>query len=130
MATLGLDYASLAGDQPAADLRVDLRLRADRAGPEQRRLRSGRAGRVRDHVDHGEPGGPPVKAGVPLTDLGAGLFALVGILAALEHRHRTGRGQHVDTSLARRRRGALGLGSDASISRGAASPSAWALRIG
>src|SRR5262249_48958440 len=47
----------------------------------------------------GEPGGPPVKAGVPLTDLGAGLFALVGILAALEARHRTGRGQHIDTSL-------------------------------
>lgn len=47
----------------------------------------------------GEPGGRPIKAGVPLTDLGAGLFALAGILAALEHRHRTGRGQHVDTSL-------------------------------
>jgi len=47
----------------------------------------------------GEPGGPPVKAGVPLTDLGAGLFALVGILAALEHRRRTGAGQHIDTSL-------------------------------
>ena len=47
----------------------------------------------------GEPGGPPVKAGVPVTDLGAGLFALVGILAALEHRHRTGIGQQVDTSL-------------------------------
>jgi crotonobetainyl-CoA:carnitine CoA-transferase CaiB-like acyl-CoA transferase len=47
----------------------------------------------------GERGGPPIKAGVPLTDLGAGLFALVGILAALEHRHRTGAGQHVDTSL-------------------------------
>src|SRR5690348_9492112 len=30
----------------------------------------------------GEPDGPPVKAGVPLTDLGAGLFALVGVLAA------------------------------------------------
>ena len=37
----------------------------------------------------GEPGGPPVKAGVPLTDLGAALFTLVGILAALEARHRT-----------------------------------------
>jgi formyl-CoA transferase len=47
----------------------------------------------------GEPGGPPVKAGVPLTDLGAGLFATVGILAAVEARHRTGIGQHVDTSL-------------------------------
>jgi formyl-CoA transferase len=47
----------------------------------------------------GEPNGAPVKAGVPLTDLGAGLFALVGILAALENRHRTGMGQQVDTSL-------------------------------
>jgi crotonobetainyl-CoA:carnitine CoA-transferase CaiB-like acyl-CoA transferase len=47
----------------------------------------------------GEPEGPPVKSGVPLTDLGAGLFALVGILAALEHRHRSGLGQRVDTSL-------------------------------
>jgi crotonobetainyl-CoA:carnitine CoA-transferase CaiB-like acyl-CoA transferase len=47
----------------------------------------------------GEPGGAPVKAGVPLTDLGAGLFAAVGILAAVESRHRTGLGQLVDTSL-------------------------------
>jgi formyl-CoA transferase len=47
----------------------------------------------------GNPGGPPVKAGVPITDLGAGLFAVIGILAALEGRHRTGMGQYVDTSL-------------------------------
>lgn len=47
----------------------------------------------------GEPERPPVKAGVPLTDLGAGLFAVAGILAALHARHRTGAGQHVDTSL-------------------------------
>ena len=47
----------------------------------------------------GEAGRPPVKAGVPLTDLSAGLFALVGILTALQHRHRSGVGQRVDTSL-------------------------------
>jgi formyl-CoA transferase len=47
----------------------------------------------------GSDGGPPVKVGVPITDLGAGLFAIVGILAALRARHRTGRGQLVDTSL-------------------------------
>ena len=47
----------------------------------------------------GEPDRPPVKTGVPLTDLGAGLFALAAILAALHHRDRTGRGQHIDTSL-------------------------------
>jgi formyl-CoA transferase len=47
----------------------------------------------------GSDGGVPVKVGVPITELGAGLFAVVGILAALRARHRTGRGQAVDTSL-------------------------------
>jgi crotonobetainyl-CoA:carnitine CoA-transferase CaiB-like acyl-CoA transferase len=47
----------------------------------------------------GEPGGPPVKAGIPLTDLGAGLFALAAVLAAMHHRTRTGVGQFIDTSL-------------------------------
>jgi formyl-CoA transferase len=47
----------------------------------------------------GERGGPPVKTGVPLTDLGAGLFALSAILAALHYRHDSGRGQYIDTSL-------------------------------
>ncbi len=47
----------------------------------------------------GEPGGPPLKAGVPLTDVGAGMLCAFGILAALAARQSTGRGQHVDTSL-------------------------------
>jgi len=47
----------------------------------------------------GEPGRPPVKAGIPLTDLGAALFAVTGILAALHHRTVSGVGQHVETSL-------------------------------
>ena len=40
-----------------------------------------------------------MKVGVPITDLGAGLFAVFGILCALRARHVTGRGQLVDTSL-------------------------------
>jgi formyl-CoA transferase len=47
----------------------------------------------------GQEGGPPTKVGVPLTDLGAGLFALAAILAALYERTRSGRGQYIDTSL-------------------------------
>ena len=47
----------------------------------------------------GEPERPPVKAGIPVTDLGAALFALSGILAALFNRNTTGCGQHIDTSL-------------------------------
>ena len=47
----------------------------------------------------GSPDGPPVKVGVPVTDLGAGLFGVFGILCALRARRTTGRGQLVDTSL-------------------------------
>jgi formyl-CoA transferase len=47
----------------------------------------------------GETGMTPVKCGVPITDLGAGLFALQGVLAAYIHRLQTGEGQYVDTSL-------------------------------
>src|SRR5262245_57098424 len=47
----------------------------------------------------GEGGGRPVKIGVPITDLGAALFAVSAILAALLYRARTGLGQYIDTSL-------------------------------
>ena len=47
----------------------------------------------------GAPGGPPVKCGIPVTDLGAGLFLLAGIMVALYDRVRTGQGQYIDTSL-------------------------------
>jgi formyl-CoA transferase len=47
----------------------------------------------------GDEDGPPAKAGLPVSDLGAGLFGAYGILCALEHRERTGEGQLVDTSL-------------------------------
>ncbi len=47
----------------------------------------------------GSHDGPPVKVGVPITDLGAGLFGVFGILCALRARRVTGRGQLVDTSL-------------------------------
>src|SRR5215472_959198 len=44
-------------------------------------------------------GGPPMKAGAPVTDITAGILACVGILAALHARESTGKGQMVDTSL-------------------------------
>jgi len=45
------------------------------------------------------PGRPPVKCGVPVGDISAGLLAAIGILAAHAQRARTGLGQRVDTSL-------------------------------
>lgn len=47
----------------------------------------------------GEAGGPPVRFGVSPADLAAGMWACVGILAALRHRESTGRGEWVDVSL-------------------------------
>jgi crotonobetainyl-CoA:carnitine CoA-transferase CaiB-like acyl-CoA transferase len=47
----------------------------------------------------GEPGGDPVKCGIPISDLSAGLFCAVAILSAVIARERTGRGQRIDTSL-------------------------------
>jgi crotonobetainyl-CoA:carnitine CoA-transferase CaiB-like acyl-CoA transferase len=47
----------------------------------------------------GEPGGEPVKCGIPIGDLSAGLFCAVAILSAVVARERTGRGQRIDTSL-------------------------------
>lgn len=47
----------------------------------------------------GNPGGEPVKAGVPVADIGAGLFCTYGILAAYAHKLRTGEGQYLETSL-------------------------------
>ncbi|MFA7429223.1 MAG: CaiB/BaiF CoA-transferase family protein [Rhodospirillaceae bacterium] len=47
----------------------------------------------------GEPDGMPAKAGVAFADIFTGMYASVGILAALAHRDRTGEGQHIDMAL-------------------------------
>lgn len=47
----------------------------------------------------GEEGRPPVRVGPSIIDMGAGLWSVIGILAAIERRHLTGRGGVVDTSL-------------------------------
>ncbi|MEM9249981.1 MAG: CoA transferase [Pseudomonadota bacterium] len=47
----------------------------------------------------GEPEGAPMKVGVGIADVMCGMYATVGILAALRHRDRTGQGQHIDLAL-------------------------------
>jgi formyl-CoA transferase len=46
-----------------------------------------------------EPGGGPLRVGVALTDLFTGVYAATAILAAIEVRHRSGEGQHIDMAL-------------------------------
>ncbi len=99
MAGFGLDYARLAEDDPRL-------VYASISGYGQTGPSASKGGF--DLVAQGvcgmmsitgEAGGAPVKVGVPVTDLGAALFALSAILAALHYRGRTGRGQYIETSL-------------------------------
>jgi len=48
---------------------------------------------------NGEEDGPPLVVPIPIADIGTGMFGLIGILAALAYRARTGDGQAVDASL-------------------------------
>ena len=99
MQSFGLDYASLAVEHPS--LIYASISGYGQTGPDAARggfdlIAQGVSGLM---SVTGEPGRAPAKVGVPLTDLGAGLFALSAILAALHYRNRTGRGQYIDTSL-------------------------------
>jgi crotonobetainyl-CoA:carnitine CoA-transferase CaiB-like acyl-CoA transferase len=47
----------------------------------------------------GRPDDAPVRGGIPIGDLGGGIFGAMGVLAALQARHATGVGQHVDVSM-------------------------------
>jgi crotonobetainyl-CoA:carnitine CoA-transferase CaiB-like acyl-CoA transferase len=47
----------------------------------------------------GDPDGEPFRAGISVFDVMAGMHAAIGVLAALDARHRTGRGQHVEVNL-------------------------------
>jgi formyl-CoA transferase len=47
----------------------------------------------------GEPGRPPVRVGIAISDIGAGMWAAIAILAALRVREKTGVGQYIDISL-------------------------------
>ena len=41
----------------------------------------------------------PVKAGTPVTDMGSGMYGALGVVSALYHREKTGRGQHIEATL-------------------------------
>lgn len=96
---LGLDYESLKAQNPSL---IVLHISAfGESGPDTNRpgydiLAQASAGLM---SLTGEPDGPPAKAGFAMADLGAAMFGLSGILAALVHRERTGEGQYIATSL-------------------------------
>ena len=57
---------------------------------------------------NGEADGPPTKMGLPMGDIGGGMWAAIGILSGLQKRNATGRGSRVDLSLLEGLMGLLG----------------------
>lgn len=99
LAKYGLDYASLAALNPRLIYCSVTGFGQD--GPYASRagydfLLQGMSGLM---SVTGAAGGEPQKVGVAITDVVTGLYGTIGILAAVEQRHRTGRGQHIDMSL-------------------------------
>jgi crotonobetainyl-CoA:carnitine CoA-transferase CaiB-like acyl-CoA transferase len=82
-----LVYASISGFGPDGPYR-------DRPGFDQ--IAQGMGGLM---SITGEPGRGPMRVGIPIADLSAGLFCAMGIMVALLEREQSGKGQQVDTSL-------------------------------
>ena len=99
LAKFGLDYASLSKDNPR--LIYCSVTGFGQTGPYAARagydLMAQGIGGIMDLT--GTPDGEPQRAGVPVADIFTGIYSVVGILAALAERERTGRGCHVDTAL-------------------------------
>lgn len=100
MERLGLGYEALAARNPAL---IYCQITGfGRTGPYAMRagfdlIAQGMSGLM--SVTGEGPERPPVKVGVPVGDVTAGILAAMGVLAAYVHRLKTGRGQRVDTSL-------------------------------
>lgn len=96
---LGVDYETLARENPRlvyASISGFGETGPYRARPGFDQIAQGMGGLM---AVTGLPGQGPVRAGIPVADLSAGLFAAVGILVALQERSVSGRGQWVQSSL-------------------------------
>ena len=74
----------------------------------------------------GYPGGPPVKAGVPVADIGCALFAVYATLSAYIGAKNTGQGQYVDAVAVRLGAWRSRSGTSATTGAPASRPSRWA----
>lgn len=95
----GMDYEKLAATNPGLIL---LRISGyGQTGPYRDKPGFGVIGEAMGGLRHltGEPGRVPVRCGVSIGDTLASLHGVIGILAALNHRHAIGRGQVIDVAL-------------------------------
>jgi formyl-CoA transferase/succinyl-CoA--D-citramalate CoA-transferase len=99
LAGWGLDYATLAATNPGVVL-VHVS-GFGQTGPRSSEPGFGSIGEAMGGIRHttGEPDRPPARTGISIGDSLAGLFAVVGTLAAINERSRSGRGQEVDVAI-------------------------------
>ena len=99
LAGWGLDYPTLAAANPGVVL-VHVS-GFGQSGPRAAEPGFGSIGEAMGGIRHttGEPDRPPARTGVSIGDSLAGLFAVVGALAALNERSRSGKGQEVDVAI-------------------------------
>jgi len=99
LARWGLDYATLVEDNPGVVL-VHVS-GFGQTGPRASEPGFGSIGEAMGGIRHttGDPDRPPARTGVSIGDSLAGLFAVVGALAALSERTRSGHGQEVDVAI-------------------------------
>ena len=96
---LGLDYAAIAAVKP--DIVMCSISGFGQTGPMRTTASFDLIAQAMSGVMsvNGEADGPPTKLGLPMGDIGGGLWAAVGALSGLAHRTRTGKGLHVDLSM-------------------------------
>lgn len=94
---LGLDYASFAESNPGL---IYCSAKGFLSGPYQHRTALDEVTQMMGGLAYMTgPPGRPLRAGASVIDVTGGMFGVIGILAALERRHRTGRGAEVKCSL-------------------------------
>jgi crotonobetainyl-CoA:carnitine CoA-transferase CaiB-like acyl-CoA transferase len=97
MAKLGLDYASLSALYPGL---VYVSHKGFLPGPYEKRLALDEVVQMMGGLAYMTgPVGRPLRAGTSVNDIMGGMFGVIGVLAALRERERTGRGQEVQSAL-------------------------------
>ena len=99
MARLGIDYEAMSAEKPGL---IYCSISAfGQSGPRSREGGFDLTMQAMSGIMSvtGEPGGAPVKCGVPLCDFVAALYGAFGVSAALNERARTGKGQNIDVSM-------------------------------
>jgi crotonobetainyl-CoA:carnitine CoA-transferase CaiB-like acyl-CoA transferase len=97
MDKLGLGYEALSADNPRL---IYCSEKGFLAGPYEHRTALDEVAQMMGGLAYMTgPPGRPLRAGTSVIDVAGGMFGVIGILAAIEQRHKTGRGQKVSSSL-------------------------------